>query len=330
VLGPNRDSYHLPVSYQFSVGVQRELWANSVLSVSYVGNQNRHQSDRLEINQPAANVLPAVLAGASYDQNVAFKGFHSIVQENNEANGHYNSLQVSLRAQAKRDLTLQFAYTLSRAIDAAGNNDRGYDLTNVSNPYAGWRYDLGPSFFDRTHVAFVNFVYDIPAFRNSDNRAVKTALGGWQLSGIVTMQTGSPLDITYGGSNSVSATIPNSKNRPNLNGSISYPKTAAQWFSVSSLSAPAPGTWGNLPHNEIRGPGRQNWNLSLFKSFVFSETRGSRFELRAETFNIWNHTQFRGDKQSGGIGSTFGNSDFGQVKAAYDPRTLQLGAKLIF
>ena len=80
----------------------------------------------------------------------------------------------------------------------------------------------------------------------------------------------------------------------------------------------------------LRGPGRQNWNLSLFKSFVISETRGSRFELRADAFNAWNHTQFRGDANTGGISLNAGAANFGAITNAFDPREFQLGAKLIF
>jgi hypothetical protein len=80
----------------------------------------------------------------------------------------------------------------------------------------------------------------------------------------------------------------------------------------------------------VRGPGRDDWNLSLFKSFVISEARGSRFEFRAESFNTWNHTQFKGDYNNGGISTNVGSSNFGQVTSAFDPREFQLGAKLIF
>jgi len=84
------------------------------------------------------------------------------------------------------------------------------------------------------------------------------------------------------------------------------------------------GDFGDLGHNAVRGPGRDNWNLSLFKSFVFSETRGSRLEFRLETFNTWNHTQFNQ------VSNNSGASDFGQFKSAFDPRILQLGLKLYF
>jgi hypothetical protein len=88
--------------------------------------------------------------------------------------------------------------------------------------------------------------------------------------------------------------------------------------------------YGNLGFNALRGPGRDNWNLSLFKSFVISEARGSRFELRADAFNTWNHTQFRGDANTGGISLNTGAGNFGAITNAFDPREFQLGARLVF
>ena len=90
------------------------------------------------------------------------------------------------------------------------------------------------------------------------------------------------------------------------------------------LSLPTTGAWGNLPKGSIRGPGRDNWNLSMFKNFVFNEARGSMLELRFESFNTFNHTQFKD------VSSTFSNSNFGQVTSTWDPRVFQLGAKIYF
>ena len=90
-----------------------------------------------------------------------------------EANAHYNSLQVDLHGNVTRDLQMQFGYTLARAVDATDSNGSGGDLNNVTNPYVGWRYDLGPSVFDRENVAFVNFVYQIPFLKNSDNHILE-------------------------------------------------------------------------------------------------------------------------------------------------------------
>ena len=245
-----------------------------------------------------------------------------------EADAHYNSLQVDLHANVRNDLTVQFGYTLSRAIDPTTGTGSGADLNNVSDPYEGWKYDMGPSIYDRTNVAFANYVYDIPFLRNAENRVLRTALGGWELSGIVTMETGAPLNIGISGTN-VASVVQNSSNRPDGTGSISYPHTAAEWFNTSVFSMPAPGTWGDLGHNVVRGPGRDNWNMSLFKAFAFGE-KGRRLEFRADGFNVWNHTQFKGDYNNGGISTNFGSSNFGAVTSAYDPRTFQLGLKFVF
>jgi hypothetical protein len=332
ITGLLRTNYKLPTSYQYSVGVQRQLNAKSVISISYVGNQNRHQSDRSEYNLPDPSALPALIGGAKYAlaPGLPFTGFRSIRLTATEANTHYNGLQIDVNSQVGRDLYLRAFYTLSRAEDPSNGGTGGGDLNNVSNPYLGWRYDIGPSGFDRTHIAVVNFIYDIPLFRSNQSSLMKTMLGGWQVSGIVTMESGVPLNIGISG-NQGSNGLPNASNRPDLVGKISYPQTAIpgvqqgiQYVDPAAFSLPALGSFGNLKHNALRAPGRDNWNLSLFKSFVFNGERGSRLEFRAETFNTWNHTQFHD------VSNNFQSSNFGQFTSAFDPRILQLGLKLYF
>jgi hypothetical protein len=331
--GLNADNYKHPMVMQYSFGVQRSITSKAVLSVSYVGSQSRHQSDYVENNLPAFGLLPTLIADPTpYNTDLPYLGYHSIRLANNEANGHYNSLQTSLSGQVTKDLYLSTGYTLSKSIDPlnANGGNSGGDLGNVSNPYVGWRYDLGPSPFDRTHIFFANYVYSLPFFRNSSSHLVETVAGGWQLSGIVSAQTGAPLNITTGGATSVCSVIPNCTNRPDLVSPVTYPHTVAQWFSTSSFSAPAPGTWGNLGNDALRGPGRFNWNMSLFKSFIFSESRGSRLEFRADAFNVFNHTQFGAAGANGGVSTNLQATNFGQITSAFEPRVFQLGAKLVF
>jgi Carboxypeptidase regulatory-like domain/TonB-dependent Receptor Plug Domain len=333
ITGLNRKEYKLPVSYQYSAGVQQAFGAKSVLSVSYVGNQSRHQNDYRETNLPDQSLLPAITAGTagSYNSLVPFLGFHSIKQSETVQNGHYNSLQAEFRSQMTRDLSLQAAYTLSKAEDPATGNNNVQDLNAVSNPYS-YTYDNGPSNLDRRHIAFVNFIYEVPFLKNSSNKLLKSTVGGWQVSGIVSIQSGNPINITEGGisydpvagTGNITNTLPNSNNRPNVNGSVRTPHTVNSWFDTSAFSDTAAGLFGNFPRNSVYGPGRQNWNLAFFKSFVFSEDRGSRLELRAETFNTFNHTQFKD------VSNTFSASNFGAVTTAHDPREIQLGVKLIF
>jgi len=326
ITGLATDNYKAPVTYQYSFGMQHALGSKAVLAASYVGSQSRHQNDYRDINLPNISLLPSLQANNNaYNTLLPFPGFRNVKLSENEANGHYNSLQVDVHGNVRSDLMLQVGYTLARSVDPTTGGSGG-DLANVSNPYLGWKYDLGPSILDRTHVVFLNFDYQLPFLKNSDKGLLKTMFGGWELSGIVTFESGLPLNVTSGtGSDSVcSIPLGTCTNRPNLTGKVSYPQNATQWFTTNAFTAPAAGTWGNLGFDALRGPGRDNWNLSFFKNFVFSESRGSMFQFRADAFNVWNHTQFRN------VDSNSTSSTFGQVTSTFDPRTFQLGAKLIF
>jgi hypothetical protein len=154
-------------------------------------------------------------------------------------------------------------------------------------------------------------------------------IGGWELSGIISAESGAPLNISYS-PQSVSSIVPNTATRPNVSGVMHNPHTVQEWFDTSVFSAPAPGTWGDPPASYVRGPGRDNWNVAVFKNFMFNQERGTNLQVRAEFFNIFNHPQFVGDEQQGGISTNLGSSNFGQVTSAYDPRVIQLALKLSF
>jgi Carboxypeptidase regulatory-like domain len=329
IVGLNSSDYKLPVSYQFSFGIQQALSNNSVLTVGYVGNQNRHQSDEEELNLPAQSALPSLINGTNVFNNVVpYAGYASIAMYRDAANSHYNSLQVSIRSRLRSDLTFQAAYTHAKAVDSASNSGNGWDLDTIPDPY-NRAYGVGPAAFNHTDVFVANFIYDIPAFRHNNSRAVKTLLGGWQFAGYVTAETGLPINVQLGGP-AANNGLPTwngagpGGNRPNLAGSISYPGTVASWFNTSAFVAPAVGQYGTLGFDALTGPGRDDWNLSLFKSFVLSEKRGSRIEFRAESFNVFNHTQFQN------VSTNFSASNFGQITSAFDPREFQLGLKAYF
>ena len=339
VTGLDKPNYSSPRSTQFSLGVQHSI-AKSVLSVAYVGTQNRHQSYYQEIDLPDESLLPAYVGGTAaipYNQVVPYVGYHGIRLSRNEANGDYNALQTSFRGSFfGNDLQYQLIYTYSHTNDGGSAGSSAGDLGTISNPYAGWKYDFGPANYDIHNTFVANFVYDIPFMRHSDNKFARTLLGGWEVSGIISAQSGAPINIGLNGNN-VTSIIPNygqNLNRPDITGSAHNPHTVAEWFDTSVYSAPAcatgPDCWGDTGRNSVVGPGRHNWNISFFKNFVFSETRGSNLQFRAEFFNIWNHTQLNASAQNGGVSNNFGAGDFGQIKSAYDPRIVQLALKLYF
>jgi len=348
--GLDEPNYKSPRSTQFSLGVQQSLGGKSVLSVAYVGTQNRHQSYYQEVDLVPYGDLSALQVGAVctavttycpvvngtqkpiYNLDVAYPGYHSIRLSRNEANGEYNSIQASVRGQIlKNDLTYQFGYTYSKAYDIWTNGSSGGDLGTISNPYAGWKYDWGPSPFDKPQALFANFVYQTPFFRHTDNKFEKTMLGGWEVSGIVTASSGIPINIGLSGNaGNVCTIVPNCSARPDVSGTAHNPHTVSEWFDTSIYSVPGNGQWGNVTADSVRGPGRDNWNMSLFKNFMLSESRGSNLQFRAEFFNVWNHTQFRGGSWTGGVGANLNGSQFGQITSAWDPRIIQLALKLYF
>ncbi len=332
------NQYKLPAAYQYSVGVQHSFASRTVLAVMYVGNQSRQQNYYTDINLPDPSQLPGII-GHTVQRNTVnpYLGFSSIKMSTDGAEAHYNGLQVDLNSQIKRDLSLRVFYTLSRSIDSSNQTNGGGgggDLVSVSNPYAGWKYDVGPSGYDRLNNLSFNFIYDLPFMRHASNAFERTVVGGWQVSGIVSIESGLPLNITMTGDPGGNGVGGN--NRPDKLGSLVAPHTKQQWITDSAFGAPAVGVWGNLPYDAVRGPGRDNWNLSLFKNFVINEARGSQFELRLETFNTFNHTQIQTVPTGAGCDTTTpgsvcgGTSNFGQPNGFFPGRIIQLGGKITF
>src|SRR5215471_4117774 len=321
------DRYKLPVAYQYSVGVQRSLSSRTVLAVMYVGNQSRQQNYYQNINLPDPSTLPGLIGGTlQYNNVVPYKGFSALSMSTDGANAHYNGLQVDLNSQIKRDLSLRVFYTLSRSIDPSNQTNGGGgggDLNPVGNPYAGWQYDVGRSGYDRLHNFSTNFIYSLPFLRNSTNGLLRTLVGGWEVSGIVSIESGLPLNVTISGPQGNNG-LPTAFNRPDKTGNLVAPHTKDQWITGSAFANPTNGAWGSLGYDAVDGPGRDNWNLSLFKNFVFSEARGSQFELRLETFNTFNHPQIQT------VPTGFGSSNFGQPNGFFPGRIVQLGGKISF
>ncbi|MGH9739735.1 MAG: carboxypeptidase regulatory-like domain-containing protein [Candidatus Acidiferrales bacterium] len=334
----NSNDYKIPTSYQYSAGIQQQLSSQTVLSVAYVGNVGRNESEKTEFNLPPESMLPSFFTATGGYNNLAnlykpYLGYSSLLVAQNDARSNYNSLQVSLRSQF-RNLTLQSAYTFARANDPTLNNGDGGDFDNVSNPYAGWRFDYGPAQDNRQNVFFTNFIYSLPFFHGA-SRLVSGTLGGWSVAGIVTMETGVPIDLGVTGQ-TICAAVPNCGIRPNLVGAISYPKTSAtltnglktlQWlnpasFAINDLPGENVATFGDLQHDGAWGPGRDNWNMSLFKTFAITERLN--FQVRVDVFNLWNHTEMNG------VSTTVGSPDFGKTNTASTPREFQFGAKLAF
>ena len=182
-----------------------------------------------------------------------------------------------------------------------------------------FKADRGLATFHRAHVAVISYVYPLPFFRQGD-AWTRNILGGWQVSGVTTFNTGLPQNITI---NPDQAGIGQTSQRPNVIGEWnSGARTQYQWFNTAAFALPAAGKFGNLGRNVVIGPGTNNWDAALMKNFAFRERL--TFQFRAEFYNIPNHLSWWG------VGTTFGNSNFGQITSATDPRTMQFGLRMGF
>ena len=337
-------SYPSPGTAQFSLGLQREVAPSVVAGLRYVGTVGWHQNDERAVNTlpliDSANPADpydqreAVVGGKNANLYRQYRGFANITQIENTTNFSYHSLQAALRMENRHGFSLQLAYTYSHEIDIQSGDltsttlaGSGGQLSDPFNP----EYDRGSGGFDRRHIFNANYIYELPFFLHSDNVLARTAIGGWQISGVTTAQTGVPINPNFG--NDVLGLGGGATNRPNFNASArSYPKKQLAWFNTAAYSAPlapwmggANQGFGNSGKDTIVGPGLFNWNLSLFKEFRITSAEGPRFQFRAESYNTFNHTEFN-DVDTG-----FTNTKtFGHVTSTLDPRVFQFGAKFLF
>ena len=326
--------YPNPGTVQYSFGVQQQLARSIVAALQYVGSGSWNQDDKREINDlPLSDLADrqAVATGSNPVTHRQYLGFSNIVQEENAVTANYHSLQAALRVENRHGLTVELSYTWSHEIDIesadlTSANEAG--TSTISNPY-NLSYDRGSGLFDRRHIFNANYIYAEPFFKHA-NVLSRTLLSGWQLSGVTTAESGAPQNIYYNGPD-VLGLGGNAVSRPDVTGRVSLPKTQAQWFDTTAFSNPvAPwngGTsngFGNASKDTLHAPGLFNWNLSLYKDFPISKAEGPRFELRFESFNTFNHTQFNG------IDSGTADSTYGKVTSTYDPRVFQFGGKFLF
>ncbi len=353
--------YPAPAVAQFSLGVQREIAPSVVAVVQYVGNLAWHQNIERQINDYSLNTPLAIRAWNGDSNNVSgtnsfastspgvaqerangdyyrfYQGWQQITQQENTTNGNYNGFQAGVRAQSWHNLSGEADYTWSHTIDLTSQ-----DLATVSNPF-NLKYDKGSGAYDRRHILSVNYVYKLPFFANPG--LTHTLLGGWEIAGTAIFQAGTIVNNGSVTNQGTSLSVGYDTiglgggytNRPDVVKKIHYVRQQNEWFDQSAFAAPTP-AWagsltqgfGNARKDVVTGPRRTNFNTSLYKAFAITER--ARFELRFESFNTFNHTEFNN------IGNSFQgfNSDgsakgsFGKVTSTFDPRTLELGGKFIF
>ncbi len=324
-------AFKIPSYQNYNFSVQQEILPNTVLEVAYVGNQARHLLGDVDINQPT---LAAREANPTVDVNAVrpYLGYGAITTRAPLFYSNYNSLQVSLNHRVATGLTFGISYTYSKNLTDNGA-DRGEGVPNAYN----YGYNYGPADLNTPHVFVANYVYDLPFFK--DQRGiVGHVLGGWEISGITTVQSGQSLTLTQssdpfnsndftGGAGTFPGGIgidPSSASpRPDLvtGASLSGPGTVAQYFNTAAF-ADAIGHFGTAGRGVLLSPGLQNWDISGIRNFKITERFSLQF--RGEFFNAFNHTNFTT------VSTNVDSATFGQLTADRGPRQIQFGLKLYF
>lgn len=300
---------------QFSFGVQRELPRGMLAEVSYVGNLGRHLLRQPNINQIPfdLNVANAALPTAQQLPSTAlypYKGFTNITQYRSDSTSNYHALQARLVKRAGNKL-FTLGYTWSKALgDSSGQGD------NPEN-YLDRHFNYGPLSFDRRHAFIATYVWYLPKLQKLDP-VLRTAFGGWQLNGIIRLQTGPYYTIS--GNTSIGGRRADYVGGPVLVDSAS--RTINNWINVAAFT-PAPNNrFGDAGVGLVEGPGLQSYDLSVAKNFRPHE--GFNLKFQTDFFNAFNVANFTG------MDTNVSDKAFGTLSSAYPPRNMQMQLKLTF
>ena len=307
-------NWHLPTPYmnQWSFGVQRELWRNSGLEVAYLGSHAVHLDRNYYNNTP----LPGPGDVAARRPNRLFGQIRTI---QNDEIANYEGLSAVLRQRFSHGLQFLASYTWSHTLDVSTDSNNG---GQPMNPY-NWRQDYGNSNWDIRHRFVANYIYELPFFRESKG-LLHGVLGGWQISGITTLQSGRPFNVTI--STDTANTSARGLYRPNL---VSTPSASCGsghltgCISTAAFAIPPLYTYGTAGRNLLYGPHLLSTDLSVAKNFRISERL--RFQFRAEAFNVWNSSQFSNPS------AVFETASFGNITStSIEKREIQFAGRLIW
>jgi hypothetical protein len=342
-------NFRPPESYQWNLTIAHELFSDTVVEASYIGNHGLHiwrrNVNRNDIplgpcrgsacdgsTDPArtqiaraglgvASPVPGVgiqNQGTLIADNRLFRGIGNIVTDESNGNSSYHAMQLWLNRRFTNRLAFQVAYTWSHAISDVALTS----FTNSTSDPFNFEADRGDADLDRRHTFVGNVVYVLPAVRRW-GRAADLALSDWQVNMIASYFGGTPIEITTNANTIGTASAVGQ--RPNYTGAPLYLNTsdATQYLNPAAFARPAPGQMGTLGRGAVRGKPITTVDFSTAKNWRFKERYGIQF--RAEFFNLFNHTNFVGYNLDISQASAFG-----RLTATQSPREIQLGIKFTF
>ena len=340
--------FRSPYNVNFNLQIEQSIGTKAFFQLGYVGSQGRKLLSLLNINQPHLGGAPGPYSGS-------YGGYYysDINQVESIGTSNYNSLQAIFRTTNWHGLTSQAAYTLGHNMDevTAYRGALPQDSYDFKNNIPGDPGDYGNSDFDTRNslVGYIN--YEIPKFAGP-----KALTDGWSLNSGFAFKGGQPITIynanDTSGTNEFTQRV-NQVGSPFAGVSHSIQTNSnggkfVQWLNPAAFAAPATNTWGNIPRNNIYGPGYEDFDLSVFKNTKFDiHDFPVNAQFRAEMYNVFNRvnlaspacTQLCNDYWSssaetgggfGTSGATIGSGNYSPGIGPGEPFNVQLALKIIF
>lgn len=307
-----------PTSYQYNLGIQREVAKDLLAEAGYIGNTSHHlTANDFQLNQ----VSPQQMALGGGQARRPFPQFNNVTWINPSiGNSTYNAGFVRAEKRLSKGISFLAHYTFSKFIDDVEAANEYGSTGSYMDAYR--RYlDKGLSGSDVPHHLLITLLYEVRAFKG--NRAVNAVLGGWKLGALETIESGPPFTVVTA-TNQTNA-FPAGLQRPNILRDPALPpeqQTVQHWFDTSAFANPAPLTFGDSPRSVLRGASIFSTDATLEKNFFLTERW--KLDVRAEAYNLLNHTNFNIP------GFTLGAPGFGTVSTARAARTVQLAGRLSF
>lgn len=303
-----------PYMQQWNATIEYEVAKNTAFRVSYLGNKGTRLERNANINEPA--MAPGVV-----QPRRPFQPWGPITYWESGRNSILHQLQVGLVRRYSSGLTFQFEYQFSRALNEFTFGDA------PANPL-DFRYDRGNQDGIRRHWAVLNYAYDLPfgqgkQFGSGVSKGVNYLIGGWQVSGIMSMGTGQPYSVGF--TPTQLGWLPSRASLVSTyDAATPANRNIDRWFDPAAFQTPAPFTFGNTARNAFFGPGIWTWDSALFKNIQLRERL--RVSLRFEAFNMLNRANFALPLTNISVPATVGRI----TGTVGEPRTLQFGFRVDF
>jgi hypothetical protein len=303
----------------WQIGFQQQFPGNWLAEADYVGTHGV----KLPIAVPLNQLPPSEWGPGNLQSNRPFPQYLTVSYLENDGLSFYNALQASLQ-RPWRDGVLSLAYTWSKVTDYVDGPEVVTPLINIQNVY-NLKLEHGLASYDVPQRFVANFVYHIPVGRSgrwlTGTPVLKDVIGGWELAGIIELQSGLPVAVTQ--SNNTGGFT--GTQRPNQIASAplaGVPQTLAEWFNTSAFTVAPAYTLGDEARYSFFGPGIENFDAAVMRNFPIKER--VKLQLRGEFYNALNHPNFSNPN------TTLGNVNYGKITSDVGPRTTELALRIFF